>query len=111
MSARCSLKALTREEVEAYVTHRLWVARGSTAVTFTSKAFDLVQAISGGGPRKINLVCDRALMKGCEQKTSKITEDHVVAAAAQLGLDSPKGKIKGESTQTPDAPTCRLTSF
>ena len=32
ISIRCSLKALTREEVEAYVTHRLWVARGSTSV-------------------------------------------------------------------------------
>ena len=37
ISIRCSLKALTREEVEAYVTHRLWVARGSTSVTFTLK--------------------------------------------------------------------------
>lgn len=96
ISIRCSLKALTREEVEAYVTHRLWVARGSTSVTFTPKAFDLVHAMSGGVPRMINLVCDRALMVGCEKQTSRIAEEHVVAAAAQLGVDVPKGKIKGE---------------
>jgi len=96
ISIRCSLKALTREEVEAYVTHRLWVARASTSVTFTSKAFDLVHSISGGVPRMINLLCDRALMVGCEQQTSNITEDHIVGAAAQLGQDIPKGKIKGE---------------
>ncbi len=66
ISIRCSLKALTREEVEAYVTHRLWVARGSTPVTFTPNAFDLVHSISGGVPRVINLLCDRALMVGCE---------------------------------------------
>lgn len=96
ISIRCSLKALTREEVEAYVTHRLWVARGSTSVTFTPKAFDLVHAMSGGVPRMINLVCDRALMVGCEKQTSRISEEHVVAAAAQLGVDVPKGKIKGE---------------
>ena len=96
ISIRCSLKALTREEVEAYVTHRLWVARGSTSVTFTPKAFDLVHSISGGVPRMINLLCDRALMVGCEQQTSRITEDHIVGAAAQLGQDIPKGKIKGE---------------
>jgi general secretion pathway protein A len=96
ISIRCSLKALTREEVEAYVTHRLWVARGSTSVTFTPKAFDLVHAMSGGVPRMINLVCDRALMVGCEKQTSRIAEEHVVAAAAQLGVDVPKNKIKGE---------------
>ncbi len=47
ISIRCSLKALTREEVEAYVTHRLWVARGSTSVSFTPKAFDLVHVALG----------------------------------------------------------------
>jgi general secretion pathway protein A len=109
ISIRCSLKALTREEVEAYVTHRLWVARGSTSVTFTPKAFDLVHSISGGVPRMINLLCDRALMVGCEQQTSRITEDHIVGAAAQLGQDIPKGKIKGERAVTSDAMPTRRT--
>lgn len=107
ISIRCSLKALTREEVEAYVTHRLWVARGSTSVTFTPKAFDLVHALSGGVPRMINLLCDRSLMIGCEKQTSRIAEEHVVAAAAQLGLEVPKNKIKGERAATADAPPSR----
>ncbi|HYB96792.1 MAG TPA: AAA family ATPase [Vicinamibacterales bacterium] len=100
ISIRCSLKPLTREEVEAYVTHRLWVARGSTSVSFTAAAFDLVHSISGGVPRMINLVCDRALMVGCEKQTSRISEDHVVAAAAQLGQEVPKNKIRGERGTT-----------
>ena len=111
ISIRCSLKALTREEVEAYVTHRLWVARGSTSVTFTPKAFDLVHSISGGVPRMINLLCDRALMVGCEKQTSRIAEEHVVHAAGQLGQEIPKGKIKGERrrrrTETTPASPCR----
>ncbi len=96
ISIRCSLKALTREEVEAYVTHRLWVARSSGSVSFTAKAFDLVHALSGGVPRIINLICDRALMVGCEANTSRITEEHIVGAAAHLGQDIPKGKLTGE---------------
>ena len=98
ISIRCSLTPLGREEVEAYVTHRLWVARGSTPVTFTPAAFDLVHAVSGGVPRVINLLCDRALMVACEQQTSQITEDHVVAAAARIGQEIPKNKIRGERT-------------
>ena len=104
ISIRCYLKALTREEVEAYVTHRLWVARGSTSVTFTPKAFDLVHSISGGVPRMINLLCDRSLMIGCEKQTSRIAEEHVVRAAGALGHEIPKGKIKGEKATDPVTP-------
>jgi general secretion pathway protein A len=96
ISIRCSLMPLGREECEAYVTHRLWVARGSTSVTFTPKAFNLVHAVSGGVPRVINLLCDRALMVACEQQTSRISEEHVVAAAAKIGHEIPKHKIRGE---------------
>jgi general secretion pathway protein A len=107
ISIRCSLKPLTREEVEAYVTHRLWVARGATSVTFTPKAFDLVHALSGGVPRMINLICDRALMAGCDKQTSRIAEEHVVQAAAHLSLDVPKHKIKGETPEGAPAPASR----
>jgi type II secretory pathway predicted ATPase ExeA len=104
ISIRCFLKPLTREEVEAYVTHRLWVARGSISVTFTPKAFDLVHSLSRGVPRVINLLCDRALMAGCEQETSTIAEEQVVMAAAKLGHDVPQGKIRGERATPPPAP-------
>jgi general secretion pathway protein A len=89
ISIRCLLKPLNREEVEAYITHRLWVARGSTAVTFTPKAVDLVHALSAGVPRMINLICDRALMAGSEAKTDKIADPLIVAATAALGLSVP----------------------
>src|SRR5688500_7943817 len=105
ISIRCSLKALTREEVEAYVTHRLWVARGSTSVTFTSKAFDLVHVLSGGVPRVINLICDRSLMVACQRQVSRITEDHVVGAATHLSIDVPKNKLKGERPEGEAAPS------
>ena len=106
ISIRCSLKALTREEVEAYVTHRLWVARGSTSVSFTPKAFDLVHSVSGGVPRMINLLCDRALMVACEAQTSRISEEHIVKAAGHVGHEIPKGKIRGERT-TSGSPSSR----
>lgn len=107
ISIRCSLKALTREEVEAYVTHRLWVARSTTSVSFTPKAFDLVHALSGGVPRVINLICDRSLMVACQRQVSRITEDHVVGAATHLSIDVPKTKIKGERQEGEVAPRRR----
>jgi general secretion pathway protein A len=89
ISIRCLLKPLNREEVEAYITHRLWVARGSTAVTFTPAGIDLVQALSGGVPRMINLICDRALMMGCQAQTEMIGEKAILDGAAALGLKVP----------------------
>jgi general secretion pathway protein A len=105
ISIRCSLKALTREEVEAYVTHRLWVARSSTSVSFTPKAFDLMHALSGGVPRVINLICDRSLMVACQRQVSRVTEDHVVGAATHLSIDVPKNKLKGERPEGEAAPS------
>ena len=103
ISIRCLLKPLNRAEVEAYITHRLWVARGSTAVTFTPKAIDIVHAVSGGVPRMINLICDRALMLGCDARTEKITESLALDGATALGLtptriprqSSTRGRMRG----------------
>ncbi len=64
ISLRAVLNPLNREEVEAYIAHRLWVAKGADAVRFDSDAVTTVHAISAGVPRVINLLCDRALMAG-----------------------------------------------
>ena len=86
ISIRATLKALNREEVEAYIAHRLWVARGSTAVTFEGPALDLVHAYTGGVPRIINLVCDRSLMQGAQMRVNKMTPAIIGEAAGSLGL-------------------------
>ena len=89
ISIRCLLRALNREEVDAYITHRLWVARGSTSIAFTPRAIDIVHAISGGVPRMINLLCDRALMLACDARSDTITETLIADAATGLGLTVP----------------------
>jgi general secretion pathway protein A len=90
ISIRCWLKALNREETEAYVTHRLWVARGTRPVTFAPEAIDLVHRLSGGVPRVINLLCDRALMAGSDAAADTITGPLVQHAVTALGLVPPE---------------------
>jgi general secretion pathway protein A len=90
ISIRCLLKPLNREDVEAYITHRLSIARGST-VTFNPRALDLVHAVTGGVPRMINLICDRALMAASEARTDKISEEFIHKAATALDLTVPHG--------------------
>ncbi|MEW6321953.1 MAG: AAA family ATPase [Acidobacteriota bacterium] len=109
ISIRCLLKPLNRQEVEVYITHRLWVARGSTAVTFTPRALDLVHAITGGVPRMINLVCDRALMAACTARTDKITDEHVRQGADALGLTIPRSVQRRGQIQRATRRAVRVT--
>ena len=64
VSVRATLRPLGRGDVEAYVAHRLSVAGNAGRVHFDSGAIDAVAALTGGVPRLINLLCDRALMAG-----------------------------------------------
>ena len=89
ISMRAQLKPLTRTEVEAYIAHRLWVARGSTAVTFEPAALDLVHRYTSGVPRIINLLCDRALMQAAQMRVNRVTPAIIEEAAASLGLRLP----------------------
>ncbi len=59
--ARYHLEPLSQPEVAAYVAHRLAVA-GARRPLFPPAVVDRLYALSGGTPRLINLICDRALL-------------------------------------------------
>jgi general secretion pathway protein A len=95
VSIRYELKPLTREETAAYVAHRLTIAGGGSVVSFAPRGLDLVHKYTGGIPRLINLVCDRALLGGYSARTNRITPEMVRAAAAGLDLAAPRVSISG----------------
>jgi len=99
ISIRAALKPLTRDEVEAYIAHRLWVARGSAAVTFEGAALDRVHSYTGGVPRIINLLCDRSLMQSAQMRVSRVTTAIIDEAAASLGLRLPAARAKGTTAR------------
>jgi len=92
ISIRATLKPLNRQEVEAYIAHRLWVAKGSTSVAFDPSALDLVRAYTDGVPRVINLLCDRALMQGAQMRVPRVTESMIEESAGSLGLRLPSAR-------------------
>ncbi len=61
ITARYHLLALSRHETYAYIQHRLLVA-GRSDPLFTRQAMRCVYRLSGGMPRVINIICDRALL-------------------------------------------------
>ena len=101
VSLRAMLTPLNREEVEAYIGHRLGVAQGSTDTSFQPDALELVHRYSGGMPRIINLICDRALMGGAAVREPAISASHVRHAAQDLGLPPLPSAPPGRFLTTP----------
>ncbi len=60
--ARFHLKALSSKETEHYIRHRLSVAGMTRQIPFERTAIQRVHEISRGVPRRINLLCDRAML-------------------------------------------------
>ena len=86
VSIRYQLQPLTRDEVAAYVRHRLMVAGGSASIAFDPRALDVVHRRTGGIPRLINLLCDRSLLAACSARANRVSADVVLHAAESLEL-------------------------
>jgi general secretion pathway protein A len=82
--ARYHLQALGEAETSAYVRHRLAVAGATGALPFTRQALQRVFRITGGVPRRINLLCDRALLGAYAGGRSRVDEAIVQQAAAEV---------------------------
>ena len=95
VSIRYELKPLDGETVAAYVAHRLTIAGGGAAVTFTAKALQQVHRWSGGIPRLINLICDRALLAAFAVRANRITPEMVTHAAESLDVQTPRANRPG----------------
>ena len=92
VTVRCELTPLAFRDVTEYVQHRLRVAADVAAdlqvrLEFTGGALETVHLASGGVPRLINLVCDRALQRAFEARRRTIDRDLVTAAVRDLDLD------------------------
>src|SRR5438034_8677431 len=60
--ARFHLQALSADETAQYIRHRLSVAGMGRALPFDGRALKRIHRLSRGVPRRINLLCDRALL-------------------------------------------------
>ena len=90
ITRRVVLSPLVAEEVEAYIQHRLAIAGGTDAVSFDGNATRVVSELAHGLPRRINVLCDRALQEGRIEGVSVITAELVKRAAKSVaGVHDP----------------------
>ncbi len=86
ITARYHLVPMTGTETKGYIQHRLKVA-GVNRALFIASAIRLVQRFSGGVPRVINIICDRALLGAYSKDQPRVTAPIVKQAAAEVRGD------------------------
>jgi len=73
---RNHITPIDNDEIKNYINYRLKIASSEHPSTgqieFSDEAVDLISRFSGGTPRLINMICDRALLAGFVSETNRI---------------------------------------
>lgn len=83
ITARYHLTPLSAQETHEYVLHRLWVA-GADERLFTADALRQLYRFSGGVPRLINVLCNRAMLAAYGADRQRIDGRLVKQVASEL---------------------------
>lgn len=84
IAVRFHVTALENDEIDKYIYHRLGVAGSKGDILFTPDAVDFIRGFSGGIPRLINMICDKALLAAYVMETREITMPIVERSAREL---------------------------
>ncbi len=83
VTARYHLEPLSAREVKAYVSHRLMVA-GVARTLFPPSVIRKLYRHTGGVPRLINVICDRALLGTFVQGLDRVTKKTLSKAVKEV---------------------------
>ena len=91
ITVRYHLKPMCFDDTCAYIRHRIrFAADGQEPLTFSAGAFKRIFKFSGGLPRLINGVCDRALLLAYTRECKEVTPAMASLAIADLRRESPR---------------------
>jgi type II secretory pathway predicted ATPase ExeA len=97
ITSRSHLDPLNLEQTRNYIRHRLVIA-GGTGDEISDQAARRVHVLSGGVPRLVNLLCDRALLGAFGRAQKTVDVPLVDAAAAEI---LPRNRRAGTSGSGP----------
>jgi general secretion pathway protein A len=89
LGVKCLLRPFNLEETVSYVSHRL-TAAGATQEIFTSEALATLYQLTGGNPRRINRLCDLALLIGYAEEQVRINAHQIEAVCNELVTVTPE---------------------
>jgi general secretion pathway protein A len=83
LAVKCLLRPLSAEETVGYVSCRLEAA-GASRPIFEPTTLQPLHELSGGIPRRINRLCDLALLVGFADESTTISAEQVEAVSQEL---------------------------
>ena len=81
------LRPLDRQELQAYIEHRLALVGWRNDPIITDTAFDAVFSATGGVPRRVNNLCDRLLLFGSLEEVHQIEDSHVQTVVEEMAQE------------------------
>ncbi len=100
--ARFHLDALSEQETAQYIAHRMGVAGLAGPQPFDRRALQRVHRLARGVPRRINLLCDRALL-GAYAAGVRVVTDAIVRRAAREVFGAAPGPADHRARRWPAA--------
>ena len=94
------LRPLDRQELQAYVEHRLALVGWRNDPSISDGAFDAIFAATGGVPRRVNNLCDRLLLFGSLEEVHEIEDSHVQTVVEEMAQE-----VGHSESQVGDEPT------
>jgi general secretion pathway protein A len=88
ITVRYHLRPMDFEDMHCYINHRMTVAGCGRAVHFTDSALKRIFRYSGGTPRLINVVCDRALLIGYAEEHREFSGRLIKSAINEIRRES-----------------------
>ena len=96
--ARYHLGSLSEDETASYIHHRLAVAGSTSRAPFGPRLMAQIHKLSHGVPRRINLLCDRALLGAYVENQPQVTRQILRRAAdevfAEEGRRAPRAALR-----------------
>lgn len=81
---RYHISGLSREELPAYLQHRLTLA-GTQVELFEQPALEAIFQATNGLPRKVNLLAHLSLNVAALQQASTVSAEHILTAVEEMG--------------------------
>lgn len=91
VTVRYHLRPMDFLDTRTYIEHRLEIAGFPKAAVFTEGALKKIFNFSGGYPRLINIICDRALLIGYTEGRREISKKMITTAIKEMRRENRKG--------------------
>jgi general secretion pathway protein A len=91
--ARYHLGSLSEQETGSYIAHRLAVAGAVASTPFPRSLTRRIHQLTHGVPRRINLLCDRALLGAYVENSPQVTRTILRRAAAEVFAEQPGASL------------------